>query len=60
MLKPKTLFYDGYEHINPNRYPYLGLHGILRGSVETLGSQVMLDPFEEQLNMLHITTEVGR
>ena len=51
MLKPKTLFYDGYEHINRNRYPYLGLHCVLRGSVETLDSQVLLDPFEEQLDM---------
>ena len=58
-LNLKALFYDSYEHIYRNRYPYLGLHGVLRCAVETLDSQVLLYPLEEQFDMPAAAIKVG-
>ena len=59
LLKLKAFFDDGNEHIDRNRYPYLGFHGVLRRAVETLDSQVLLDPLEEQFNMPAAAVKVG-
>ena len=59
LLKLKAFFDDGNEHIDRNRYPYLGFHGVFRCAVETLDSQVLLDPFEEQFNMPAIPIQFG-
>ncbi len=59
LLKLKAFFDDGNEHIDRNRYPYLGFHGVFRCAVETLDSQVLLDPLEEQFNMPAAAVKVG-
>ena len=42
---------DGHQYINADRYPNLGFHGVLRRSVKALYSQVLFDPFEEELDL---------
>jgi hypothetical protein len=41
---------DGDEDINRDRNPDLGLDGVLAGAVKSLDTQVLLDPFEEELS----------
>ncbi len=47
----KTLFHDSHEHIDGYGDPYLGFHGVLGGAIESLDTEVLLDPFEEQLDL---------
>jgi hypothetical protein len=42
---------DGDEDINGHRNPNLDLYCILTGTVERLDAQMLLDPFEEQLDL---------
>jgi len=42
---------DGDEHEDRDGDPDLGFHDVLRGVVELLDAQVLLDPFEEKLNL---------
>jgi len=39
------------EQVGVYRNPYLGLHGVLAGAIEGLDPAVLLDPFEEQLDL---------
>ena len=50
---------DGDEDVDAHGDPNLGLHGILRGAVERLDAQVLLDPFEEQLHTPSRLVEEG-
>ena len=47
----KAFFRDGDQGIGGHRGPDLDFDGIGRGSKETLDAQMLLDPFEEQLNL---------
>jgi hypothetical protein len=49
-LQPEPLANDGDKHVDRDGDPDLGLHGILAGAEECLDSQMMLDPFEEELS----------
>ena len=42
---------DGDEDIDGYGDPQLRLHGVLRGSIEPLDAQMLLDPLEEQLDL---------
>ena len=46
----QALFDDGDEHVDGDRDPDLGFDGIFRGAEKSLDAQVLLDPFEEQLD----------
>ncbi len=39
-----------HQHINRDGNPDLGLDGVLRGAEEDLDAQMLLDPFEKQLD----------
>ena len=45
----ELLLDDRHRHVDANGDPDLRPHGVLRGAVKTLDSQMLLDPFEEQL-----------
>ncbi len=42
---------DRHQHVDADGDPDLRSHSVLRGAVETLDSQMLLDPFEEQLHL---------
>ena len=42
---------DRHQHVDADGDPDLCSHSVLRGAVETLDSQMLLDPFEEQLHL---------
>jgi|ETNmetMinimDraft_13_1059891.scaffolds.fasta_scaffold206569_2 hypothetical protein len=48
-LRSESLFDDDHKHIDRNGNPYLGFDGILRGAVEDLDPQALLDSFEKRL-----------
>ena len=50
-VQGKALLDDCDENIDRNRDPDLGFHGIVGGAVELLDPQMLLDPFEEQLDL---------
>src|SRR5579883_421729 len=50
-VQSELLFDDGDEHVDGDGDPHLGLHGVLRGAVEALDAQVLLDPLEEELDL---------
>jgi len=45
-----TLIETGHHEVNADRYPDLGAHGVLAGAVKSFDAEVLLDPFEEQLD----------
>ena len=45
----KFLFDDGHQHVNTDGNPDLSLYSIFRGAIERFNSQMLLDPFEEEL-----------
>ena len=47
----QTFFHDSHKHIDGYSDPDLGLHGILGGAIESLDSEMLLDPFEEQFDL---------
>ncbi len=47
----KIFFNDGNQHVCGHGVPDLRLHRVLARSQETLDTQVLLDPFEEQLHL---------
>ena len=51
MVEAESLLHDGHEHVDTHGYPDLSLDGVLRGAVERLDAQVLLYPFEEQVNL---------
>ncbi len=55
----ETLSDDGHEDVDGDGDPDLGFDGILGGTVEALDPQVLLDPFEEQLDLPAALVEPG-
>lgn len=55
----KLLLDDGDEHVGGDGAPDLCLHGVLAGAQESLDTQVLLDPFEEQLDLPATFVERG-
>ena len=49
-LQTEFLLHDGYQNINADSNPHLGLHRIGRGPVECLDPEMLLDPFEKQFD----------
>jgi len=47
----ETLPDDGHQHVHGDGNPDLGLDGVEAGTVESLDSQVLLDPFEEEFDL---------
>ena len=47
------------QKIVTDSYPYLCVHGILGGSIECLYVQMLLYPFEEQLNLPSLPVQFG-
>ena len=47
----KLLFDDGDQHVGGHGAPDLRLYRVLAGAQESLDAQVLLDPFEEQLDL---------
>ena len=58
-LDAEALADDRHEDINRDRDPDLGLHGVLAGAEEGLDPQVLLDPFEEQLDLPAAFVDLG-
>ena len=46
-----SLIETGYHEVNADRDPDLGANGVLAGSVKSFDAEVLLDPFEEQLDL---------
>ncbi len=57
MRQRGTFFQDCNEHVGAHSDPYLCLHGVLAVTEEALDSQMLLDPFEEQLHLPALTIE---
>ena len=55
----ESLLDDGDEHVDGDRDPDLRPHGVLGGAVEGFDAQVLLDPFEEQLDLPAASIELG-
>ena len=47
----KTFFYDGNKNINRNSDPNLRNDGVFGDSEESLDSQVLFEPAEEELDL---------
>ena len=47
------------QKIVTDSYPYLCVHGVLGGSIECLYVQMLLYPFEEQLNLPSLPVQLG-
>ena len=52
-------FGKGYQHVNRNCNPDLGLDGILGGPVKRFDTKVLLDPFEENLDLPTTLKQLG-
>jgi len=52
-------FDDGHKDIHGDGNPDLGFHGILRGPIKSLDAEMLLDPFEEQLDFPPASEELG-
>ena len=50
---------DGYEDINGDRDPDLGLHRILGSPIKSLDAEMLLDPFEEQFDFPPAPKKLG-
>jgi len=50
-IQTKLFFDDCHQHIDADGNPDLRAYGVLRGAVEALDAQVLLDPLEEQLHL---------
>ena len=50
----QLLFDDGDQHVRGAGAPYLRLHGVLAGAEKALDAKVLLDPFEQQGDILPI------
>ncbi len=58
MVKMQTFLRNGDQHIGAHRNPDLRLHGVFAGAQKLLDAQVLLDPFEEQLDLPALTVQV--
>ena len=55
----ELLLDNGYQHIDGDGNPDLSLDCVLGGPVEGLDPQVLLDPFEEQLDLPAALVNLG-
>ena len=55
----EAFFDDGHQHIDGDGDPDLSFDGVFRGAEEGLDSQVLFDPFEEQLDLPAAFVEFG-
>jgi len=53
-LDAEPFAHDGHQHVNRDGDPDLGFDGVLAGAVEGLDAQMLLDPFEQQGDILPI------
>ena len=51
MIQAQTLFDDGDQHVRGDRSPYLRLDRVFGCSKERFDTQMLFDPFEEQLDL---------
>jgi len=58
-LQGEALFDDGDEYVDRHRNPDLRLHRVLRNADKAFDAQVLLDPFEKQLDLPAIAIELG-
>jgi hypothetical protein len=57
LLQMQPLLDDGYQDVDRDGDPYLGLHGVLRGPEERLDPQMLLDPPEEEFDLPPLLVE---
>ena len=55
----QPLLDDGYQDVDRDRDPHLGLHGVLGSSKERLDPQVLLDPPEVEFDLPPLLVEQG-
>lgn len=53
------LLEDGHEQVNAEGRTDLDTDGVLRGAVESLDAQMLLEPFEEQFDLPAAAVELG-
>jgi hypothetical protein len=58
-LQVKPFLDDRNQHVGAYRSPNLGLHGIQTRTVESLDSQMLFDPFEEEFDLPATFVELG-
>lgn len=59
MVKMQTFLRNGDQKVRENGNPDLRLHSVFAGAEEHLDTQVLLDPFEEQLHLPTLAIQVG-
>jgi hypothetical protein len=55
----QTFLDDGNQHVGADRNPDLRLHCVLAGTQKRFDAQMLLDPFEEQLDLPTLAIQVG-
>src|SRR5659263_263908 len=55
----QPLLDDGYQDVDRDRDPHLGLHGVLGSSEERLDAEMLLDPPEEEFDLPPLLVEQG-
>src|ERR1022692_4012500 len=55
----QLLFYDGHQNVNTDGNPNLGFHRVVSGAIKVFDAQVLLDPFEKQLDLPSVLIEQG-
>jgi hypothetical protein len=55
----QPLLYDRHQDVDRDRDPHLRLHGVLGSSEERLDPKVLLDPPEEEFDLLPLLVEQG-
>ena len=55
----QPFFQNGDEQVNGDGAPDLGAHGVGRGAVKGFDAQMLLEPFEEQLDLPAAPIELG-
>jgi|JI10StandDraft_1071094.scaffolds.fasta_scaffold442118_2 hypothetical protein len=59
MVKMQTFFRNDNQQIGRHGNPDLRLRRVLTGAEEHLDAQMLLDPFEEQLDLPTLAVQVG-
>ena len=59
MIKMQAFFGNGDQQVGGNGNPYLRLDGVLAGAKEDLDTQMLLDPFEEQLHLPALAVQIS-
>jgi hypothetical protein len=53
------LFHDGNQHVHRDRDPDLRFDRVFGGAVKGFDSEILLDPFEEQLDLPSAAIQLG-